>query len=1047
MNELGHQQTFKLSGPELDIYTAQQIAGEVPVYSMPVGFQIVGNIDIPRLQQALRIVVEKHETLRSEVTIEGSEPRFRLSATTTASSFSLKQHDAAGKTEIERRDQIQRLLTAPVNLQSGPPFRADLVRTGEGEHLLILQLHHLFGDMSALGAICRDLSKEYAEQNSSLTAANPSRGTELGCAPRELPRLEDARYWRHRLEHCSPDFQLPIDKSRPLTPTYSGDFVQTALSEDLYQQISQLARKLKVSTYTVFLAAFELFVFRFTGEETFPIGTPFSSRIDPEDYEQVCYRSCLLPLACTVQPSDSFADVVERTKAATIDALSHLSVSFRDILQLTKPRFDGARSALSRVVFQHHPELLTLTLDGLACRPVHVHNGTSKFDLNVSIGGKQSDRAIEFEFDTDLFERSSVERFAAAYESILRQVSANPSVHAREIDILTDEDRELSRRLNETDADYPKNETVDALFAKTAKAHPERVAIRFGDQTLTYGEVDRLSHRAATALKAAGVQRGDLVGVSIKRSPELIISILAIFKAGAAFVPFDAAYPAVRLKQMFEDSQVRLLVADEAGRTIAPASIRTITVGSLLEKQLAPPTMLPDNCDPLAPAYVMYTSGSTGVPKGVIVPHRAIVRLVKNNSFITISEEDTFLAFAPISFDASTLEIWAPLLNGATLAVYPAEFESVEQFGAVLAKHKVSVLWLTAALFNTIVDQDVQILRGVRQLLAGGDALSPMHVRKALEALPETQLINGYGPTENTTFTCCYKIPREITEQRSIPIGKPIRNTKVYILDANLKPAPAGVPGDLYAAGDGLSLGYLNKPDLTSAVFLPDPFAIRGDARMYKTGDRVRLLRSGDIEFLGRNDDQIKIRGFRVELGDIENAFRSLADVRDVVVKIQIENDGSKTLVAYVIPARADVSEREVLSRVREMLPAHAVPSFVQFLNAFPISPNGKVDRRALPPVHRTSNETAKQDAEPSDNPLEQKIVSIWKMILGVESVGLNESFFDLGGESLRATKAINQLNKEFACGLAVSSIFTASTPREMADLISRKAPLIPMGK
>ncbi len=1024
-----------LTASQLDIYGAQQIVGDKPVYNMPIAFRLVGPLQESFLEEALTRVVREHGALRSAVINDGDDVR----QIQRPFPFTLVFHETPDrKTSAET---IRHALARPFKLGDESPFRADLFRVAPEEHILLIQMHHLFGDMASLSIICDDLSALYSAVAEGKSDLNLPPSIPLAIEGSFEPNRDDLDFWKENLAECSPDFELPLDKKRPAVPTFNGDVVIHELPESVINGLSQLARELKCSAYTVALAAFEALLYRYAGEQCFSIATPFSDRSDPALERAVGYLSRLLPVVCRIVPNQSFKDFVREVREQSIDAISHSNISFRRLMEHLELSGEGPRPAMMRVVFQYHPVVINLQLTGLRTEPIYLHNGTSKFDLCVSVGGLVGNRSIEFEYDTDLFERVTIERIGRSYQRLLETATKDSSQSLHSLNILSGEDKESLRGWNETSTPYPSNATVHSLFEGQAALHPARIAIRSAaGRQITYCELNDLSHNVASTLRQSGVKPGDMVGVCIKRSPELIAVLLGILKASAAFVPFDASYPKSRLEYLFQDSGVQLLIADEHGRGITPKSVRVLMASELLaattpENQAAPVASSE------SAAYMMYTSGSTGNPKGVVVPHRAIVRLVRNNDFMGIADTDIFLAFAPVSFDASTLEIWAPLLNGASLAVYPSEFESAEQFAVVLREHKVTVLWLTAALFNTIVDQDVQSLKGVRQLLVGGDVLSVPHVRKALEFLPNTELINGYGPTEKTTITSCNRNPRHWPPDRSIPIGRPIRNTTVYILDPRLQQVPIGVVGDLYAGGDGLSLGYWRKPDLTQTSFINDPFSTDATKRLYRTGDRARFLPDGNIEFLGRKDAQVKIRGFRIEFGEVESALRTIKGVRDAIAAIHNEDDGSKRLVTYVISeTNGNLSGPELLKCAREILPSPAVPSFVVFLNEFPLGPTGKVNRRALPKPETKETTLSSASSPMQPNSIEEKIIAIWRMILGVENVGAEDSFFDLGGESLRATRAVNQLNKAFDCRLAVSSIFMASTAREMADLISSRS-------
>lgn len=1020
-----------LSAPQLDIYTAQKMADDKGVYCMPLAFRMFGPLNKAILEEALSEVVKRHDALRGELILDGSEPQQRIQSFTR---FTLTFHEPTPSSKAD--EAIRKALATPFKLRGELPFRADLFRLHPEDHILLIQLHHLFGDMASLAIICRELGVIYSARVDGKTGPELPEPNGLSSGNSPATSSEDLEYWKKQLSDCSTDFELPLDKRRPAIPTFTGDVVIRDFPETTVADVTKLAKDLKCSVYMVLLAAFETLLFRYTGEQNFSIATPFSERIDPVLQNTVGYLSKLLPIVCRIKAEQEFRGLVQEVRENCIEAFSHSSVSFRQIVQQLQLSQQGARPAVARVAFQYYPEELELQLTRLKTEQFYLHNGTSKFDLCVSVGGIVGKRSIELEFDTDIFERDTIERFGQCFQRLLEEIIKDSNKAIGTYDIVSSNDKDLLRRWNETYAPYPSDATVHSLFEERVKLHPERIALLSGNRRISYHELNALADNVAANLKQAGLGKGGLVGVCIKRSPQLIAALLGILKTGAAFVPFDASYPKSRLQYLFDDSGVQLLVADKHGLDVAPANVKTCEISNLLlekkEKQSLAPAIPASS-----PAYIMYTSGSTGNPKGVVVPHRAIVRLVRNNDFMGVSEEDVFLAFAPVSFDASTLEIWTPLLNGATLAVYPSEFDSAEQFAAVLNENGVTVLWLTSALFNTIADQDIQCLKGVRQLLVGGDVLSASHIRKALAALPDTRIINGYGPTENTTFTCCYTIPPKWDQDQSIPIGKPIRNTKVYILDKALQLVPVGVIGNLYAGGDGLSLGYWNKPGLTKASFIHDPFSSDPNHRLYRTGDRARFLPDGNIEFFGRKDAQVKIRGFRIELGEVENAFRSLKGVRDVVANVHQDSDSTKTLVAYIVPEPSNhPNASELLKAAREILPSPSVPSSIMFLPRLPLGPTGKVDRRSLPPPERCASIAA--PVAPA-NSLEERIIGIWQMILGVQGVGANDSFFDLGGESLRATRAINQLNKLFDCKLAVSSIFVAPTAREMADLISRR--------
>jgi amino acid adenylation domain-containing protein len=600
---------------------------------------------------------------------------------------------------------------------------------------------------------------------------------------------------------------------------------------------------------------------------------------------------------------------------------------------------------------------------------------------------------------------------------------------------------ELVRSWNTTHTAYPREASVARLFEDVAAASPDSIAIIFGSERLSYGELNLRSNRLAHRLRRMGVGAETLVGCCIERSSDLIVALVAILKAGGAYVPLDPAYPKERFDFLLKDTNTPVMLTQKSLTPILGGR----SVESICVDDAHTPPSGEDDANP-APAggptslaYVMYTSGSTGRPKGAMVENRAIVRLVRNTNFCRFGPEEVFLQFAPISFDASTLEIWGPLLNGGRLVVMPPQSASLEDLGRTIRDQGVTTLWLTAGLFNLMVEQRLEDLRPVRQLLAGGDVLSSHHVRTVLEYFPDCTLINGYGPTENTTFTCCHAMRAGESVPDSIPVGKPISNTQVYILDEQMRPLPPGEAGELYVAGDGVARGYLNNPEATAERFLADPFHREAGGRMYRTGDLARWHEDGTVEFLGRIDDQVKINGYRIEPAEIEAAMRRHRGVKDVCIVPHTDGNGSKHLVAYyVLSTNAGPTPRELREDLATKLPQFMVPALFVAMDALPLSPNGKVDRAALPaPVSE-----AVASAELPKTQLEQSIADLWKHILQASRVGLDDNFFDLGGDSLLLVAVHSNLQKMLHVEIPVTDLFEFTTVRALGRHLSEQKPV-----
>jgi len=592
-----------------------------------------------------------------------------------------------------------------------------------------------------------------------------------------------------------------------------------------------------------------------------------------------------------------------------------------------------------------------------------------------------------------------------------------------------------------TTTDYPRDKSVAQLFEETVTAHPDAVALVFGEKQLSYQKLNTLANRLAHHLRRIGVGPETMVGCCIDRSPELIVALIAILKAGGAYVPLDPAYPRERFDLLLEETRISIVLTT---RSLASTVLAGRNLISVLADERLPAAAPSDDLNPeptagpSSLAYVMFTSGSTGRPKGVLIENRSIVRLVRNTNYCEFGPEHTHLLFAPISFDASTLEIWGALLNGGRLVVMQPQTSSLPDLARTIREQVVTTLWLTSALFNLMVEQHLTDLQGVRQLLAGGDVLSARHVRMVIENLPQCRLINGYGPTENTTFTCCHSMQAGDVVPDSVPLGHPIANTQVYILNDQMQPAAIGEIGELYCAGDGLARGYLNNPSATAKKFVSNPFVDDPHGKMYRTGDLGRWSPDGTIEFRGRADNQVKILGHRIEPGEIETVLAQHADVQQVCVITNSDATGSKRLVAYYVASHnPGVSAAELKSYLAQKLPHYMVPAFFVPLATMPLSPNGKVDRGALP-APTVGTEDAKL-ADCTSSPLEETLKTLWRRALQVSQIGLDDNFFDLGADSLTIVSVHSNLQKALQREIPVTDLFEFTTIRTLTNHLAEE--------
>ncbi|HYY99502.1 MAG TPA: amino acid adenylation domain-containing protein, partial [Pyrinomonadaceae bacterium] len=710
------------------------------------------------------------------------------------------------------------------------------------------------------------------------------------------------------------------------------------------------------------------------------------------------------------------------------------------LVEELEPERDLSRTPLFQVLFSlEHTKAEESARPAFEMYPLRVDTGTAKVDLALYLLDGEDGLRGAIEYSTDLFEAATVGRMASHFVTLLSAAADAPDARLSELPLMGgEEERVLLRDFNDTARDYPREETVHRLFERQAALSPEAAALAWGLEQMSYAELNARANRLARRLRSLGVGAETRVGVLLERSPDAVVSLLAVLKAGGAYVPLDAQYPRERLSFMLSDAGVGVLITREALRVaLPPSEARIICLDSErdeIESQSAedlPASSAPDNL-----AYVIYTSGSTGVPKGVSVTHRAVVRLVRGANYVEFREDDCFLLLAPLAFDASTFEIWGALLNGARLAVMPAAQPSLEELGRAVRDYGVTTLWLTSGLFHLMVDEQLEDLAGLRHLLTGGDVVSPAHARKFAAASEGCALVNCYGPTENTTFTTFYPVRSAEDFGASVPIGRPVTNTRVYILDSHMRPVPAGVPGELYTAGEGLARGYLNRPELTAERFVPDPFSTEPGGRLYRTGDLCRFRADGALEFIARIDNQVKVRGFRIELGEIEAALSACANVREAAAVVSGEGV-EKRIVAYVVGSEpGGLSAAELREQLKERLPEYMMPSAFVLLGALPLTANGKLDRAALPSP--SDAEGQEEDERPAARTgIEELVCDIWAQVLGVGSVGPLDNFFEVGGHSLLATQVIARVRESLGVALEVRSLFESPTAAEFAEAVA----------
>jgi amino acid adenylation domain-containing protein len=1031
-----------LSWPQEGLWFFEQTTPGTATYNIAEAWWLEGRLDVAALQASLDEMVRRHETLRTAIGAKLGKP---CQIVFPPGPFPLGCMDLSAHPDAEA--EAERLAgceaRAPFSLTQETLARVDLFKTAAEKHLLVVNIHHLVADGWSIGVFMRDLAHLYQRQTTAHAPALPRLPIQYGdfaLWQRELPQSkgwrENMDYWVRQLRGAPPVLALPPDRLRPAAETHRGASLFFTWPEALTAKLKEMSRKQGATVYQILLAAFKILLQRYTLQDDIIVGSPFSGREELETEDLIGFFVATHALRTNLAGDPAFDELLNRVREVTLGASLRQQPPLHHIVRALETDRSLTAHSLFQVAFGLQRDFTEgWALPGMVATHVDLDNSGAKFDLTVLATEGSREIRLRFEYSTDLFEAATVRRWAKQFRVLVEGIVADPRRLISEYALDTAEERRqwLQRGIGLT-TDYERDYCVHEIFEVQAAQNPAAVALAFEDRQMSYGELNDHANALAARLAAAGIGVNNVVGLCLERSMDMIVALLAILKTGASYVPLDPANPWGRKALILEDAKPGLIVTREQLRQIIPAGPDQILC--IDSPELPAGRKISGNLADRGPratdlAYILYTSGSTGRPKGVAVTHRGIARLVRNTDYIQLAPSDILLQLAPLSFDASTFEIWGALLNGAKLVIHPPLIPSLEELGRVIRRENISVLWLTSGWFNQMVDAQVSSLRGLRCLLAGGEALSVAHVLKAVRELRNCQLINGYGPTEGTTFTCCYPVPSTWTGRASVPIGRPIANTRVFVLDSSQNPVAEGAVGELYIGGDGVAQGYVHHPELTSAKFIASPF---GCERLYRTGDLVRWLPDGNIEFIGRSDDQLKIRGFRVEPGEVEAALTRHEAVREAVVVARADKSGTKQLVAYVVFHRdATATSSELRQVISLQLPPFMSPSQIVPLEELPLTPNGKVDRRALPAPEEVEAAT---DTTAPRIPTERLLLEIWRELLQRDQMGIHENFFHLGGHSLLATQMISRLAQMTGVELPVRAIFEAPTIAALADAV-----------
>ncbi len=1043
-------QDMPLSFAQQRLWFLYQLQGPSATYNNSETWRLEGPLNIAALTHSLTCLVNRHESLRTTFSATQGEPAQVIHA---VSRVTLPVVDLQTTPEAEQATEIQRCIAEAssdvFDLEKGPLLRLKLLQTAPDRHYLVLTIHHIVSDGWSIGVITQELSELYQAFVQGQPDTRPPLAIQYAdfalwqrswLQAEGRSRLFD--YWKNQLAGAPPFLELPTDHPRPAVQTFRGATYKFALPKSLTEDLESLARRSETTLFMVLQATFAVLLHRYTSQDDILVGTPIANRTRAELEPLIGIFVNTLVLRFNLADNPIFSEFLNQVRQVALDAYTYQDMPLEQLVECLQLERTLSHNPLFQVAFvlenmPHAP----LTLTGLKTSPLQeVAMPVAKFDLTLSILMSEQGTLSFWEYSTDLFEEASVQRMARHFQTLLEGIVADPERPIEKISLLSSAERHLVlEHWNDTQTDYPQATCLHQLFEAQVAQTPHAIAVIF-DQQLTYAALNAQANQVAHYLVRAGVTPGMRVGLYLERSTALVVSLLATLKAGAAYMPIDLSYPQERLAFMFQDAELPFLLTETALLDHLPqGQTEMICIDaqwpSICQEPQANLSLPSEPCSAENLAYVMYTSGSTGRPKGIGVPHRAVTRLVVNTNYISIEPSDRVAHLSNVAFDAATFEVWGALLNGAKLVILNREVVlHPDALAQAIEDRGITTMFVTTALFNQLVREKPDVFASLKQVLFGGEAVNPHSVRTILNGKPPQRLLHVYGPTESTTFASWYAIDTVPENTTTIPIGKPVSNTQVYILDTQLQPVPVGVPGELYIGGAGLAHGYWNRPELTSETFIPNPFCNDPTGRLYKTGDQVRYRPSGDIEFLGRFDHQVKLRGFRIELEEIEAILNQHLSIRETVVVARDLPPGDKHLIAYII-ASEPIETDSLRTYLAKTLPDYMIPSTWVQLDAMPLTPNGKIDQAALPtPTPRVGLEAA--DGMPQTE-AERQIAAIWKAVLQLETVGIHDNFFELGGHSLLITQTHSRLREQGAGNITITDLFRYPTIHALARHLS----------
>jgi len=1049
--------TAPLSFAQQRLWFLAQLEPRSPAYNILSATQIEGPLDTAALERSLIEMSRRHETLRTTFAAEDATPVQLIHPSTE---LKLQQLDFTAVSEEQREKTARRLMheeaVCPFHLVSGPLLRAKLLRMEPEKHLLLLTIHHIVSDGWSMGVLHHELFTLYG----AFSQSHPSPLSELRIQYADFAvwqrqylqgdlLAEQLDYWRQQLKDLT-TLDLPTDRPRPPMQTFTGATHEIHLPLTLVKDLNLLGRKEGATLFMTLFAAFQTLLHRYSGQDDIVVGTPIAGRTRVEVEGLIGFFVNMLVLRTDASGDPTFRELLKRAKKVAIGAYAHQDIPFEKVVEELHPRRDPSRNPLFQVVFalQNTPRP-SPPFSGLKVSTNAAYRNI-RFDLEAHLTEAEDGLHGVFVYNTMLFEAQTIARMAQHFRTVLEGIAENPDLRLSELPILTPEERhQLLVEWNQTETQYPRDACIHELFETQANATPDALAIAFGNQRLTYRQLNERSNQLAHHLRALGVGPDVLVGVFLERSVEMVEGLLGILKAGGAYLPIDPLYPTDRIAFMLEDAGPPVLLTQS---TLAPhlPEHRSKVVCFDIDKaslDCEPDINPPRSSTPENLAYVIYTSGSTGRPKGVMVTHQNVVRLfTQTQRWFHFGPSDVWTLFHSYAFDFSVWEIFGALLYGGRLVIVSYWMtRSPKEFRELLCSQSVTVLNQTPSAFRELIREEARsdvTAESLRLIIFGGEALDFGTLRDWFERYGDQrpQLVNMYGITETTVHVTYRPLRSEDLVVGGSLIGRAIGDLQLYILDPHLQPVPVGVCGEIFVAGEGLARGYLNRPELTAARFIPNPFSNRPGDRLYRTGDLARRLPSGEIEYLGRSDNQVKLRGFRIELQEIEAVLCQHSAVREAVVIAREDVPGEKRLVAYLVASPPKPEARALRELLKKKLPEYMVPAAFVFLEQLPRTPSGKADRKALPASEEELGQYSPGFVEPRTS-TEEGLARIWRALLGIRRVGVHDNFFDLGGHSLLGFQMMARIEQRFGKNLSVTVLFQSPTIEQLARILSEERP------